>query len=61
MSIYKAPKILLITLKRFKRRGYSSDKNNVVVNYPITGLDLSSYVASYGANKKNAKVSRSKV
>lgn len=53
MSIYKAPKILIIHLKRFKSKtrhsSYSTaiqikKKNNVFVQFPVKGLDLTNHL-----------------
>ena len=44
MQIYKLPEIFIVQLKRFKGLGYNDEKNNVKINYPIRGLDLTSYV-----------------
>lgn len=43
MDIYKAPKILIMHLKRFKQNGYYSSKNNKNIIFPIEGLDISKY------------------
>ncbi|KAI9807724.1 MAG: ubiquitin-specific protease doa4 [Phylliscum demangeonii] len=44
ITLTRAPQILVIQLKRFKsvRRG-TTDKNNLVVEFPLTGLDLTPY------------------
>lgn len=56
MSVYKAPKYLIIHLKRFKTRasshrgfyGYGShDKDNSLVRFPINNLNLANYVMNY--------------
>jgi ubiquitin C-terminal hydrolase len=46
MDIWKAPEILIVHLKRFiqDRRYYSSRKNNVLVTFPIKGLDLTDII-----------------
>jgi len=46
MDIWKAPEILIVHLKRFiqDRRYYSSRKNNVLVKFPIEGLDLTDVI-----------------
>lgn len=43
MTIYRLPKILIIHLKRFKEKGYHKDKDGRLINFPITGLDLSRF------------------
>jgi ubiquitin C-terminal hydrolase len=42
---------LIITLKRFETRGNRIERINDVVDFPLTGLDLSTYVEGYRANK----------
>lgn len=46
MDIWAAPEILIVHLKRFiqDRRFYSSRKNNVLVKFPIKGLDLTDII-----------------
>lgn len=46
MKIYKAPKILILCLKRFKRKDYYSEKINLLIDCPVNGLDLTSCVAN---------------
>lgn len=59
MEIYRAPRILIIQLKRFKLKSQNSlseelinGKNETLVNYPIENLDLRDYIV--GENKENA-------
>jgi ubiquitin carboxyl-terminal hydrolase 8 len=47
MVFWNFPKILIITLKRYSPDGRS--KNNVLVDFPLDNLDLSSYVVGYKA------------
>ena len=42
------PEILIITLKRFSYDG--SEKNNKMVHFPLTNLDLSKYIEGYRVN-----------
>ena len=44
MQIYKAPKILILCLKRFRRKEYFQEKFNILVEFPVTDLDISEYV-----------------
>ncbi|POW21643.1 hypothetical protein PSHT_02169 [Puccinia striiformis] len=44
LSLSKLPPILLIHLKRFSFKGPFSDKLETFVQYPLYGLDLSSYI-----------------
>lgn len=46
MQIYKAPKILIFNLKRFKSSHHRSFKSKLetLVNFPINGLDMTDYV-----------------
>lgn len=44
MSIYKAPQILILHLKRFKQRGgYRKEKNETKVQFPMI-LDITQHV-----------------
>lgn len=43
-DLWTLPKILVIHLKRFSYNRYMRDKLDVLVNFPIEGLDLTSYV-----------------
>jgi len=43
-DLWTLPKILVIHLKRFSHNRYWRDKLDVLVNFPITGLDLTSCV-----------------
>ncbi|PNF18004.1 Ubiquitin carboxyl-terminal hydrolase 2 [Cryptotermes secundus] len=47
-TIQKFPKILVLHLKRFSPTERFRGKLNVTVDFPLTGLDLSSYAASRG-------------
>jgi ubiquitin carboxyl-terminal hydrolase 4/11/15 len=50
MDIYKAPKILLIHLKRFKGTGLDfSGKSKILdkIGYPVEGLDLTEHVLNH--------------
>ena len=38
MDLYKLPNYLIIHLKRFKRHGYSCQKNGAQVSFPVEGL-----------------------
>ena len=45
ISIYKAPKILILHLKRFKQKGsYRKEKNESKVIFP-SSMDFSPYIA----------------
>lgn len=43
-DLWKSPDILVAHLKRFSSSGYRRDKLDVLVDFPITGLDLTSRV-----------------
>ncbi|CZT06858.1 related to ubiquitin C-terminal hydrolase [Rhynchosporium graminicola] len=43
-ELWKTPDILIMHLKRFSSSGYRRDKVDVLVDFPIEGLDLSSRV-----------------
>lgn len=45
MQIYKAPKILMFHLKRFKNSNrYFKSKLETLITFELNGLDLSDYV-----------------
>jgi ubiquitin C-terminal hydrolase len=44
IQFFSLPEILVVDLKRFSN---SIRKNNALVNFPLTGLDLSDYVIGY--------------
>ena len=58
INIFKAPKYLIIQLKRFKKKSENifnfleSDKNDTYVSFPTKNLDLTNYI--YGPDKFNA-------
>jgi len=56
MEIYKAPKYLVLHMKRFKS-GNSIFKTKIqrVVHFPIEGLDLSNYVCNRNLTEQYAK------
>jgi len=43
-TIWRCPKVLIITLKRFINNQYVSHKNNIMIEYPLRGLDLEEHV-----------------
>jgi ubiquitin C-terminal hydrolase len=47
LKFWSLPKILIITLKRFSFE--NNNKNEVYVDYPLKGLDLSKYIIGYDA------------
>jgi len=48
MELWRIPNILIIHLKRFEyRHGFRRDKLDTLVEFPLNGLDMSSYQASY--------------
>jgi ubiquitin carboxyl-terminal hydrolase 2/21 len=48
LRFYSLPMILIIVLKRFN--SYGMRKNNTLIDYPITGLDLSEFTYGYNRN-----------
>lgn len=51
LEIFKLPKILIITLNRFKKSkskyGFGgTKKNEIFVDFPLEGLDMSPFVLS---------------
>ena len=60
LQIYKAPRYLIVQLKRFNVKksydgntNFSGEKNNTFVNYPVKDLDLTKYIV--GPDKSNSK------
>lgn len=51
LELWTAPDILVIHLKRFSSQGRLRDKLDVMVDFPVEGLDLSSRVASQEEGK----------
>jgi ubiquitin carboxyl-terminal hydrolase 4/11/15 len=45
-QMFSAPKYLVLHFMRFKSRFHSSEKNNIFVDFPVNGLDLSEVVLS---------------
>lgn len=45
-DLWRLPDILIIHLKRFNYSRWSRDKINTLVDFPLTGLDLSEFVAN---------------
>ena len=45
MRIFRLPSVLVLHLKRFNKNSYSRGKLNTVVDFPISMLDLSEYIA----------------
>lgn len=48
-SMWNAPPILIICIKRFS---YDGRKNNAFVEFPLDNLDISNFVSGYNRNKK---------
>jgi len=46
LSLSRLPPVLLIQLKRFSVNGPFTDKLETSIDYPVRGLDLTSYVPS---------------
>ncbi len=51
MRFWNFPKILVVTLKRFDVAYNRISKNGVLVNFPLSDLDLSSLAEDYESNK----------
>lgn len=49
MSFWSFPDVLCVCLKRFNICG--TKKNNISIEYPVTGLDLSKYSIGYNSHK----------
>ena len=43
MTLFKLPQYLIINLKRFKRHGYSCQKNGAQVNFPLNDLEIKTH------------------
>lgn len=56
LSLWRAPKVLCLHLKRFSSGRYMRDKLDTFVQYPLTGLSLSDVMAA-GAQHPGAKYS----
>ena len=50
---WNLPSVLIITLKRFETHGRYIQRINDLVDFPLSGLNLSSYVEGYRADKYN--------
>lgn len=50
LEIYRVPRILIISLKRFKssrsKYGFGGEKIQTLVEFPLEGLDMSPFVLS---------------
>jgi len=44
MQLYKLPQVLIFQLKRFKQRGYRRDKDERLIRFPLTGLDMTPFI-----------------
>jgi ubiquitin carboxyl-terminal hydrolase 4/11/15 len=51
-ELWKTPDVLVMHLKRFSSSGFRRDKLDVMVEFPIEGLDLSSRVVETHEGKK---------
>ena len=40
-EVKKLPKFLFFSIKRFSKNNFFKEKNSTIVNFPLTGLDLS--------------------
>jgi hypothetical protein len=49
LELYRIPKILIFHFKRFKQRGYMTDKIDKLIDFPLDGLDLSPYYSGTGS------------
>ena len=53
LSIYYVPRLLIICLSRFSKRGYGYGKNDEYIDFPLENLDMGKYIC--GPNKENSK------
>ncbi|PIK45626.1 putative ubiquitin carboxyl-terminal hydrolase 43 [Apostichopus japonicus] len=60
LSLWSLPDILVVHLKRFKQTSSSRHKLSTMVQFPVEGLDLSSYVEQ-NQNQNNQAGSQSKI
>ncbi|KAK1826584.1 hypothetical protein QBC39DRAFT_334886 [Podospora conica] len=51
-DLWKSPDILVVHLKRFSSSGYRRDKLDVLVDFPVEGLDLTQRVIDKGDGKQ---------
>ena len=58
MEIYRLPRILIVSLKRFKtgrnRWGFGGEKIDTLVEFPLEGLDLTQHVLN--PDQKNSQL-----
>ena len=52
-SIFYVPRILIICLSRFSKRGYGYSKNDEYIDFPLENLDMGKYIC--GPDKDNSK------
>lgn len=46
MQLWRLPKVLIVQLKRFQYTRYYRDKIETLVDFPLTGLDVTQFIAS---------------
>ena len=52
-SIFYVPRLLIICLSRFSKRGYGYGKNDEYIDFPLENLDMGKYIC--GPDKENSK------
>ena len=52
-SIFYVPRLLIICLSRFSKRGYGYSKNDEYIDFPLENLDMGKYIC--GPDKENSK------
>jgi ubiquitin carboxyl-terminal hydrolase 4/11/15 len=52
-SIFYVPRLLIICLSRFSKRGYGYSKNDEYIDFPLENLDMGKYIC--GPDKDNSK------
>jgi len=50
-KILELPKYLLLNMNRFKKNNFYYEKNPTIVNFPVTGLEMSKYLRGASAEK----------
>jgi U4/U6.U5 tri-snRNP-associated protein 2 len=51
LEVKKLPRYLLLHVRRFSKNNFFKEKNQTIVNFPLTKLDLSELVSSETATE----------
>mmetsp|Transcript_75651 Transcript_75651/g.122838 ORF Transcript_75651/g.122838 Transcript_75651/m.122838 type:complete len:244 (-) Transcript_75651:412-1143(-) len=55
LHLFRLPPVLVVHLKRFSKSSYSRGKLNTVVNFPVSLLDLSDYMAAESPDRDSCQ------